>query len=45
MKRNPFMAAILSLFIPGMGQIYARKGERGAAILLGVVIAGNLNAL
>ena len=45
MKRRPFIAAILSLFIPGMGQIYARKSERGAAILLGVVIAGNLNAI
>jgi TM2 domain-containing membrane protein YozV len=45
MKRNPFIAGILSLFIPGMGQIYARKSERGAAILLGVVMAGNLNAI
>lgn len=45
MNQNPFIAGILSLFIPGMGQIYVRKSERGAAILLGVVIAGNLNAL
>jgi len=45
MKRNPFVAGILSLVIPVMGQIYVRKSERGAAILLGVVVAVNPNAL
>lgn len=39
------LASILSVLIPGLGQIYSRKGERGAAILLGTVIVGNLNAI
>ena len=28
------LASFLSLLVPGLGQIYARQGERGAAILL-----------
>jgi hypothetical protein len=42
---NPYLAAFLSLFVPGLGQIYSGKGSRGAAILLGVIIVGNLNAI
>jgi hypothetical protein len=45
MKRNPFIAGMLSLLVPGLGQIYARKSERGAAILIAVIIVGNLNAI
>lgn len=45
MKRNAFIASILSLLIPGLGQIYIRKSERGAAILIAVIIVGNLNAI
>jgi TM2 domain-containing membrane protein YozV len=45
MKQNPFLASILSLFVPGLGQIYVGKSERGAAILIAVIIVGNLNAI
>lgn len=45
MKRNRFIASILSLLVPGLGQIYLGKSERGAALLIAVIIAGNLNAL
>ena len=45
MKRNPFLASVLSLFIPGMGQIYGGKVGRGAAFLLAFIIVGNLNAI
>ncbi|MFN2159881.1 MAG: hypothetical protein ACK2TW_08020, partial [Anaerolineales bacterium] len=42
---NPVFAALLSLFVPGLGQIYAGKGGRGAAILAVVIVVGNLNAI
>ena len=31
--------------MPGLGQIYSGKSERGAAILIYVIIIGNLNAI
>jgi len=43
-KRNPYMASLLSIPVPGLGQIYAGQGERGAAILIVTIIVGNLNA-
>jgi hypothetical protein len=42
-KRNPFIAGLLSLLVPGLGQIYGGRGTRGAAILAGAIIIGNLN--
>lgn len=45
MSRKPILAAIFSLLFPGLGQIYAGKSERGAAILISVIIVGNLNAI
>jgi TM2 domain-containing membrane protein YozV len=45
MTRNHFLASVLSLLVPGLGQIYAGKGQRGAAILLAVIAIGNLNAI
>ena len=44
-KRNPYLASLLSIPVPGLGQIYAGKGERGAAILIATIIVGNLNAI
>jgi hypothetical protein len=41
----PILAGVLSLLVPGLGQICVGKGERGAAILLGVIVVGNLNAI
>ena len=45
MSRNPFLCGLLSTLVPGLGQIYCGKTERGAAILLAVLIVGNLNAI
>jgi TM2 domain-containing membrane protein YozV len=44
-NRNPYLASFLSIPIPGLGQIYAGKGERGVAILIVTIIVGNLNAI
>ena len=45
MKQKSFIAGIFSLLIPGLGQIYAGKSERGVAILIAVIVVGNLNAI
>ena len=42
---SPILAALFSLFVPGLGQIYAGKSERGAAILIAIIIVGSLNAI
>jgi hypothetical protein len=36
---------LLSLIVPGLGQIAAGESARGAFILLAVIIVGNLNAI
>lgn len=41
-KRAPPVAAVLSLLVPGLGQIYAGRQERGAAILVAGIIVGTL---
>ena len=43
MKRYPLVAGLRSLLIPGLGQIYAGQGNKGAAILAAAIIIGNLN--
>jgi TM2 domain-containing membrane protein YozV len=45
MMRRSFLAGLLSLVVPGLGQIYCGKGGRGAAILVAVIVVGNLNAI
>ena len=45
MKQNPFLAGILSLIVPGLGQIYCGKGNKGAAILVAAIVVGNLNLI
>ena len=45
MKRNPFVAGLLSLLIPGLGQIYCGEGNKGAAILVAAIVIGNLNLI
>ncbi len=37
-RKNRWIAAILSFFLPGFGQIYAGKAERGASILVGFIL-------
>ena len=44
-NRHPYLAALLSIPVPGLGQIYAGKSTRGAAILAVTMIVGNLNAI
>lgn len=44
-KRNPYFAGLLSIPVPGLGQIYAGNGVRGATILAVTIIVGNLNAI
>ena len=43
MKQNPFLAGLLSLLVPGLGQMYCGKGNKGAAILAAAIVVGNLN--
>lgn len=45
MKRCPFVAGFLSLLVPGLGQVYCGTGNKGAAIMAGAVIIGNLNLI
>jgi phosphonate transport system permease protein len=37
-RRNPWIAALISLILPGAGQFYARQGYRGATIFLSTAI-------
>jgi len=45
MKRKPALAGVLSGFVPGLGQILLGERWRGMAILVAVIIIGNLNAI
>ena len=45
MKHSPFVAGILSLLIPGLGQIYGGESNKGAAIITAAIVIGNLNIL
>ena len=45
MTRKPILATLLSLFVPGLGQICSGKSERGAIILIAAILVGNLNIL
>ncbi len=42
---QPLLRALLSLVVPGLGQMVGGRGERGAAILGLVIVVGNLNAI
>ena len=45
MKRSPWLSGMLSLVIPGLGQIYCGEKNRGAAILFGAIVIANLQIL
>lgn len=45
MKRKSFIAGFLSLLVPGLGQIYAGKGDKGGAIIAAAIVIGNLNII
>jgi hypothetical protein len=45
MKRNPIIAGMLSLIIPGLGQIYRGDGRKGARILCAAIVIANINII
>jgi hypothetical protein len=44
-SRNAYLASGHSLLVPGLGQVYSGRSDRGAAILIATIIVGNLNAI
>jgi len=44
-KGKPWLSGLLSLVIPGLGQIYCGEKDRGALIIFGAVVVANLNVL
>jgi TM2 domain-containing membrane protein YozV len=44
-KGKPPLAGLLSLLVPGLGQMYAGHGNRGAAILAAAIAIGSLNLI
>ncbi|MEN6581986.1 MAG: hypothetical protein ABFD54_06010, partial [Armatimonadota bacterium] len=40
--RSPRVAAVISVFVPGLGQVYAGNWKRGLSILIGLVAQGAL---
>ena len=38
-------AVLFSTLVPGLEQMYAGKGERGALILIATIVIGNLNVI
>ncbi len=45
MEIKPIIASLLSLVIPGLGQIYGGKGNKGACIIFASIVIANLNIL
>ena len=45
MRRNPFIAGILSLLVPGLGQMYGGEGNKGAAVIAAAIVIGNLDII
>lgn len=41
-KRSPLLVALLSLAIPGLGQVYAGQRYRGVSILIGALVAAGM---
>lgn len=39
------MASLFSTLVPGLGQMVSGHSVRGAAILIAVIVVGNLNAI
>jgi TM2 domain-containing membrane protein YozV len=44
-KCNAFLAGLVSLMVPGLGQFYCGERDRGAAILVAAIVVGSLNIL
>ena len=42
MKRNLFIPGVLSLLVPGLGQIYTGEGNKGAAVIVVAIVRCHL---
>ena len=45
MNKKPIVSLFLSLLVPGLGHIYAGKGNKGASIIAASIIIGSLNII
>jgi hypothetical protein len=45
MRKNPWIAGVLSLVFLGLGHVYVGKKALGAALMIAFIVIGNLNAL
>ena len=45
MKRRAALAGVLSLLVPGLGQMLSGRSDRGATILAAAIVIGSLNVL
>ena len=45
MKRNPIIAALLSVLIPGLGHIYSGHTNKGIKLLFAAILIGSLNII
>lgn len=45
MSHNPILAGLFSLLVPGLGQIYAGEGTKGAAMIVAAIVIANLNII
>jgi TM2 domain-containing membrane protein YozV len=45
MKHSPFFAGILSVLIPGLGQIYGGQSFKGGMIIAAAIVIANLNII
>ena len=45
MRLNGIVAGLLSLVVPGLGQVYVGREARGAAVFVAVLVVGNLDVL
>ncbi len=45
MKRKAVLAGVLSLLVPGLGQMVSGRSEKGATILAAAIVIGSLNVL
>jgi hypothetical protein len=45
MRKNPWIAGLLSLVFLGLGHVYVGKKALGVALMIAFIVIGNLNAL
>jgi hypothetical protein len=45
LKLKPVIAGILSMLVPGLGQVYAGESKKGGAIIGTAIVVGSLNII